>query len=196
MVASFRLTPDIQDMAGWQYLVNWILTVILGLAFVFYFARLVGWIISLFLEVFLWKRHRVRVTIGAFRVSPLGGRIMARNVVISTADYTVLILRLNLTWRYWLLRMTRLPAFHFAPERLEHVLGLTADLNAKLPTSLLLHIDGLEVFMYNRTAAYENIEETLRKCGSNHARALDELGVKLNHRLADAEDVCGKRAGK
>ncbi|KAJ8142174.1 hypothetical protein OY671_004671 [Metschnikowia pulcherrima] len=167
MVASFRLTPDIQDMAGWQYLVNWILTVILGLAFVFYFARLVGWIISLFLEVFLWKRHRVRVTIGAFRVSPLGGRIMARNVVISTADYTVSILRLNLTWRYWLLRMTRLPAFHFAPERGEHVSGLTADSNAKLPTSLLLHIDGLEVFMYNRTAAYENIEETLRKCGSN-----------------------------
>ncbi|GEQ67527.1 hypothetical protein JCM33374_g1192 [Metschnikowia sp. JCM 33374] len=193
MANSLRLSPDTQYMASWQYLVNWVLAVIVGLAFVFYFARLVGYIISLFLEIFLWKKYHVRVTIGAFRISPLGGRIMARNVVISTADYTVSILRLNLTWRYWLVKMTRLPSFYFPKntteetESPEGTSGLSADSNSKSPTDLLLHMDGLEIFVYNRTAAFENIEETLRKCQAESVNSSqDQFSTKLSQASASA----------
>lgn len=41
--------------------------------------------------------------------------------------------------------------------------GITSEQNAKLPTSLELLMDGLEIFMYNRTVAYDNILETLKK---------------------------------
>lgn len=101
----------------------------------------------------------------AFRVSPLGGRITATNVVISTSDYTVLILRMNLTWRYWLLRLSRVPEYvlESSDDLPTENSGLSSEQNKKLSTSTQLLMDGVEVFVYNRTPAYDNIVETLLK---------------------------------
>ncbi|OBA21051.1 hypothetical protein METBIDRAFT_11635 [Metschnikowia bicuspidata var. bicuspidata NRRL YB-4993] len=162
MASSLSSLLGTASMASWEYLVNWELVVILSVTFVFYFARLVGFLLSALLKAVLWKRYRVRVTVGAFRVAPLGGRIMARNVVVLTADYTVSLLRANLTWRYWLVRATRLPRVYFAADPAEPAAASSAAHNARLPPAWRLDVDGLEVFMYNRTPAYDAMDAALR----------------------------------
>lgn len=89
----------------------------------------------------------------------------ARNIVIMNHDYTVSILRLNLTWRYWLFRPTRVLEFFLPrdPDLAEENEGVTSTQNAKLASSLQLLLEGLEVFMYNRSFAYDNIVEKLEK---------------------------------
>lgn len=112
---------------------------------------------------------------------PLGGRITARNVVITTSDYTLSILRLNLTWRYWMFQMTRMSLYytdmqHNSPE--EEV-TLTAEENKKLSTNIQLLMDGVEVFMYNRTPSYDNIMEALKRTDSPEKDALLRFSTSL-----------------
>lgn len=163
-MASSRFTEG-DSLETWVYLVNWVLAVILGLAFVFYFARLVAYVITFLLRTFIWKKFRVSVSVGSFRISPLGGRITARTIVISTADYTISLLRFNFTWRYWLLPMTKLSQYYVpaADGPAEEPTGPTAAVNRKLPASFQLLIDGLEIFMYNRNVAFDNLMEALSK---------------------------------
>lgn len=151
------------SLALWVYLADWILALILGLAFVFWFPRLVGFVITQLLRLLVWRRFKIRISLGAFRISPLGGRITARNLIISNHDYTVSILRLNLTWRYWLFKPTRILEY-FLPRNAnlaeEHE-GISSGQNKKLSSSIQLLLEGLEVFMYNRSFAYDNILEKL-----------------------------------
>lgn len=150
--------------SSWVYLADWVLALFLSVGFIFYFARLVGFVLTLLLRLFVWRKRKVRISMDAFRISPLGGRISARNVVITTADHTISMVRVNLTWRYWLVRFTRLADFVFGPhESGEEHDGPSRQLNKAYPTSIHLLIDGLEVFVYNRKVAYENIVEALRK---------------------------------
>lgn len=83
-----------------------------------------------------------------------------------TSDYTVAILRLNISWRYWIFKLTKLSEFYFENGVLEQN-GMTKEENNKLKTRMLISIDGLEVFMYNRTPAYNNMMEILKKTQTN-----------------------------
>lgn len=89
----------------------------------------------------------------------------AKNIVISNQDYTVSILRLNLTWRYWLFRPTRILEYFLrrGGNDAEESEGVSSQQNAKLASSLQLLLEGLEVFMYNRQVSYDNILEKLEK---------------------------------
>lgn len=154
----------------WIYLVDWVLALLLGLGFVFYFHRLLGFLFSALFKIFIWRQYKVNINIESLKVSPLGGRLFVKNLTIVTADSTVSILNLTFTWRYWLFKMNRLSNYFYetdyeAPE-------LSQKQNLKLPTRFLLSIDGLEVFMYNRTFAYDNIIDILEK--GNDASSGDE----------------------
>lgn len=89
----------------------------------------------------------------------------AKNIVISNQDYTISILRLNLTWRYWLFRPTRILEYFLrrGGNDAEESEGVSSQQNAKLASSLQLLLEGLEVFMYNRQVSYDNILEKLEK---------------------------------
>lgn len=158
------ISSSISSSDSWVYLANWILAVVLGLAFVFYFPRLVGFVLSSILRIVLWKQYKVYVSFNAFRISPLGGRIIATNLVLSNSDYTISILRLNITWRYWLLNMIRISDVFFTQEE-EHAetSGFTHEINESLDTRVDVLMDGLEIFVYNRESAYTNIIENLEK---------------------------------
>lgn len=146
--------------SSWVYFVDWILALILGLAFVFYFNRLIAVTLTAMLNLVLWQMYRIRVDIEALRFSPLGGRISARNVSVITADHTVSVLRLNFTWRYWIFGMVRFLDMFFA-RLLES--GVLKSANDGLPCRFSLMVDGLEVFMYNRSVAYDQMVEALQK---------------------------------
>lgn len=147
---------------SWIYLVDWILALILGLAFVFYFNRLVGFVISLLLKLLLWSKYGVRINMESLRVLPLGGLISIRNLTVVTLDHTTSMLRVNLTWRYWIFNLARLSEYYFDDGVIE-LNGMTKDDNQKLSLRLQLLIDGMEVFWYNRGVAYDNMMEVLQR---------------------------------
>lgn len=152
----------------WVYLLDWILSLIVALAFLFFFSRLIGVLVTFVLKLFLWKRSKMRITVESLRISPLGGRIFAKNLVIITQDYTISVLALNFSWRYWIFRIIRISDFYYQMRQ-----GLESDIprdeNEKLPCRFVLYLEGLEVFMYNRSFAYDNIEQMLSDQAKNRS---------------------------
>lgn len=71
-------------------------------------------------------------------------------------DQTICMSQGSLTWRYWIpnVRRTELSAQ-------AGVINVNLELNSKLPCRIILEVDGLEAFVYNRTVSYDNIMETL-----------------------------------
>lgn len=156
-VPSLSLT----NKSTWIYLADWILALILGLAFIFYFNRLVGFIVSKILQLVLWKYHKVEINIESCRISFLGGRFFAKNLVIINSNETISILHLNFTWRYWIFKPTRL-AEYFVDKSGDDDSRNSKE-NSHYPTRFTLLIEGLEHFMYNRIVAYDNIMDFLNK---------------------------------
>lgn len=152
--------------SSWIYLLDWILSLILGLAFIFFFNRLVGFAFTCVFKLLLYKRFGVRITVESFKVSLLGGRIFAKNVCIITPNQAISILCLTLTWRYWLIRLSRVPEFYFDENPDER----KKKENQSLPSRFLLVLEGLEIFMYNRTMSYDNILNELSKQNDNDGK--------------------------
>ena len=174
-MSSSVFEPFISETDSWVYLSDWIMVAVLGIGFIFYFSRLVGVLLSLVLRLTLWKHYKVHVSFGAFRLSPLGGRITATNFVVSTSDWTVSVLQLNLTWRYWLLSMVRVSEYFLRPETVASELpGLTGEQNRKLQSAVEVRLDGLEIFVYNRKAAYDNMVASLEKHAQKKGGATDD----------------------
>lgn len=151
-----------KNSSPWVYFLDWILSLILALAFIFYFNRLIGFIVSYLLKLVLWKRYQMRITVESLRISLLGGRIFAKNLVFINKDYTISILTLNFSWRYWLFRVTKISDYYYQV-REDCKNGVSREENEKLPCRFVLYLEGLEVFMYNRTFAYDNIESMLNR---------------------------------
>lgn len=184
---SPELLNSITSLDSWVYLSDWILAVVLGIGFVFYFSRLVGFLLSLVLKFTLWKHYKVHVSFDAFRISPLGGRITATNIVVSNSDFTLSILQLNLTWRYWLLHMIRVSEIFFKPDEISsESIGLTLDRNKNLETSIEAVIDGLEIFMYNRKFAYDNILNNLETLAKELDTERSDVSEKLSSLLDES----------
>ncbi|CCF56569.1 hypothetical protein KAFR_0B02720 [Kazachstania africana CBS 2517] len=138
---------------SWVFLLDWILLVVLCLSVIFYVGRAIAYITSLILEWLLWKRAHIKVNIESLRISLLGGRIFFKNVTIIHKDYTISLLQGTLTWRYWLLK-TRKPSYHLESKDSN---GVTMKKNEQLPCRFVLHCEGAEIFVYNRTWSYDNI---------------------------------------
>ena len=161
-VSQFQGVPlTRQRNFSWIFLVTWILTVILSLSFIFYLGRTIAYIITFILEWLLWKHAKVKVNIQSLRISLLGGRIFFKNVTIIHKDSTISILEGNITWRYWLFN-TRKPEFQEASVD-ETQTKPTSIKNWQLPCRFVVNLEGLEIFLYNKTVAYDNIIQMFSK---------------------------------
>lgn len=148
----YNLSTNTGENFSWVFLVVWLLTLFLVPSALFYLSRFVAFCISLVLQWVLWKRLKVKVSLQSFRISLLGGKIFFKNLTIVDKDYTVSFLEGIITWRYWLFK-TR-----------ETQWGCNNDkVNMKLPCRFILECEGAEIFLYNRTVAYDNIISTLSK---------------------------------
>lgn len=146
------------------FLVDWILTVVLCILVPFYFGRISAWILTQAVNVLLWRRHKVKITIQSIKISFLGGRIFFKNLTIVTRDSTVSFLEGSFTWRYWLLH-TRVRGYDS-----ESRTGLDAINNEKLPARFLLQCSGVEIFVYNHFDAYESLlKEHFATAGDDYA---------------------------
>lgn len=177
------------------YLVDWILSLILGISFVFYFLRLLGFLVSLLLRWFLWHTSGVRVNIESLKIAPLGGRVFLKNVTYMNTDMTMSVLNATLTWRYWYLGITRISQYFY--ESNGSNMGMLKEENENLRSRIILEIEGLEIFYYNRGFAYDNIIKSLNAEKNPTASAAPSAKLQISDDgLSDSESTMRYRASK
>jgi hypothetical protein len=103
----------------------------------------------------MWHIHKVAVKVQSIQVSLLGGRLFFKNISYIGANETISILQGSFTWRYWLFR-TKSCQYFGKEEK-----GTKKE--SRLPARFSLSIEGLEWFVYNRSAAYDLIAEYLKE---------------------------------
>lgn len=145
---------------SWVFLVDWVLLCVVTLTVIFYLGRLFAYAITLVLEWFLWKHWKVKISVESLRIAPLSGSILFRNLCIIGKDQTISILKGSLRWRYRLLA-TRRSQYEEASSQKDGLGVGEEDVNSMknitLPCRFVLFCEGFEIFIYNRTVAYENI---------------------------------------
>lgn len=82
-----------------------IAVVVVILFYLFYFGRLLAWLVSFIVRALLWRRFKIWVDIGSVQFSPLGGRLLFRDVRYVGENQTIAIVMGSITWRYWLWRV-------------------------------------------------------------------------------------------
>lgn len=132
---------------SWVFLVECIMVLLLSLFVTFYFNQFVCWFLSRALSWYLWKHYRKNVVIGSLQISFFGGQIFVKNVKYVGTDMAVSIVYATLHWRFWL-RKARVAAL-FA-ENLDQI--------QKAECALHCEVHGFEVFFFNRSVAYDDIE--------------------------------------
>ncbi|KAI0699566.1 hypothetical protein BC835DRAFT_1412549 [Cytidiella melzeri] len=125
--------------------------------YLFYWNRILGYILSLAIRLLAWnqKESSIWVDIGSIHFSILGGRILLKDIRYHSSNQTIRVVKGQLSWRYWI----RAPTDE---NDLSHARVVGESIGAKpkkTSMSCRVHIcfQGLEWFIYNRTAAYDNI---------------------------------------
>ncbi|KAI9746228.1 MAG: hypothetical protein M1818_000909 [Claussenomyces sp. TS43310] len=164
------------------------------LFFLFYFNRLFATIVSYGLRAWTWHKYRVYIDIQALQISLLGGRVFFKGLRYHGNNETIFIHSGYITWSYWLRKVRELDLDHQAVQK-QHV-SCNSDSNgstpetedklagmekggrrspAKLPCRLTATIKGLEWFVYNRSAAYDGIIDSM-----SHEDSDDSEGIAAN----------------
>ncbi|TBU47302.1 hypothetical protein BD309DRAFT_511415 [Dichomitus squalens] len=124
--------------------------------YLFFWNRFFAFVFSLILRLALWNQGESSLWLefGAIHFSTLAGRILIKDLRYHSSNQTFRIVKVQLSWRYWLRR----PA---EEEDLSHARVIGEDTTGKSssPLACRVHISmqGLEWFMYNRTASFDNV---------------------------------------
>ncbi|KAL1942384.1 hypothetical protein VTO73DRAFT_5986 [Trametes versicolor] len=140
-------------------LVVCVLIVVTLVFYFFFWNRFFGLLFSLLARFALWNQEEssVWVKLGSIHFSVLTGRILIKDLRYHSSNQTVRIVKGQISWRYWLRR----PA---EEEDLSHARVIGEDTPGKgKPLACRVHISlqGFEWFIYNRTAAFDNIVSQL-----------------------------------
>jgi len=82
----------------------------------------------------------------SIQISFLAGRILFKNFRYQSRNQSIYILKGHITWRYWLRRV-----------RVKENSRVKEGVNSKLPCRIVLVLEGVEWFIYNRTPAYDAV---------------------------------------
>ncbi|KAJ3826303.1 hypothetical protein F5880DRAFT_1610366 [Lentinula raphanica] len=154
--------------------------------YLFYFNRLIAWFIGLVIRLVYWNNgaSSIWLEFGSVHFSILSGRILFKNVRYHSSNQTAKIVKAQIAWRYWIRRPTT-----------EDEIGLS--LGGETSTSrddscrIQITLHGFEWFLYNRTAAYDNILAQMhdRQPKSTERRASLQKSSGFNTPLASASFV-------
>ncbi|TAQ90258.1 hypothetical protein B7494_g1405 [Chlorociboria aeruginascens] len=191
----------------WVFLVELLVCGIVTLFFLFYFNRVFATLVSYGLRSWTWHKYRVYIDIQALQISLLGGRVFFRGLRYHGNNETILIHNGFITWTYWLRNVRELDvgrgynalptsvssdSENLGPE------GQNESVNEaenggiarppKLPCRLNISLNGVEWFVYNRSAAYDTVVTGMVQGGNDSAAfsenrpASSDSGAKLRKR--------------
>ncbi|KAI9672470.1 MAG: hypothetical protein M1817_003236 [Caeruleum heppii] len=137
---------------NWLFLIELLIFGALTLFFLFYFNRVFAFLVSHGIRAYTWHKYRVHVDIQSLQFSLLAGRIFFRGFRYHGENETILIQGGHITWRYWYRKVR--PA-------VDREKGTTEGLS-DLPCRLLFSLSGVEWYIYNRSAAYDAILQSMQ----------------------------------
>ena len=161
---------------SWVFLLWYLVYGFLTLLFLFYFNRLIAYLVSLVIRFYTWHYYRVHVHIRSLQVSPLAGRIFFKGVRYFGRNETILVQDGYLTWRYWYLRVRELdhdfPSGPTPPKPKpdggasvvdEGQGGSPSSRTAEqIPCRVSIKVRGVQWFVYNRSPVYDNLAQNMQ----------------------------------
>ncbi|KAK2463228.1 hypothetical protein APHAL10511_004883 [Amanita phalloides] len=139
--------------------------IFIGIALIvyfFYWNRLLALILGFLARVLYWNAEgsRIWLDIGSVHFSVLTGRILFKDLRYHSSNQTIKIVKGQIQWRYWIRNPTT-----------ENELSSPVGEEPKPPFRPLscriqLSLQGFEWFLYNRTAAYDDIISQMEKSGN------------------------------
>ncbi|KAK7053326.1 Macrophage colony-stimulating factor 1 receptor [Paramarasmius palmivorus] len=134
------------------------------LVYFFYWNRFVAWILGTIIRLVYWNEgaSSLWLEIGAIQFSVLSGRILLKDVRYHTSNQTVKIVKVQISWRYWIRRPMMEEDMGIPVGENEH----SASRDPACRIQITLH--GLEWFLYNRTSAFDAIISQLRSNPTAH----------------------------
>ncbi|KAG8964186.1 hypothetical protein FRC03_002130 [Tulasnella sp. 419] len=161
---------------NWLLLVLCSVIVIVASFFLFYWNRLLGWLLGFAIRFLFWKKHNVWVECEACQLSLLAGRIVLKDVQYHSRNMSIKVIKCHITWRYWLWRVRDTEDLS---KRMQIEPAETPERSLNLPCRIHVVLEGFEVFFYNRTQAYDDIISQLqsRKDG-NQEIIIESTNVK------------------
>lgn len=152
------------------FVTEWALGIIAALFMLFYWNRMIGSILSLSIRWYFWHYHKSLVKVQSFQISILAGRLFFKNFTYVGSNESITILQGSFTWRYWLHRRRRTK---YSEESESESSGGEADADGHwkskkiFPARLKLAIEGIEWYIYNRSPAFDIIEENLKNAATS-----------------------------
>ncbi|KAF8271516.1 hypothetical protein EI94DRAFT_1770350 [Lactarius quietus] len=143
-------------MLDQSFLIASIIVVIALLFYILYWNRLLAFILCLVLRVFLWNKDgpSVWIQINSLHISFLSGRILLKDFRYHSSNQSVKVVKVQLRWQYWVRSLT-------TSDHLQaHASGEDPKPGNKTRSPRCrFHatLEGFEWFLYNRTAAFDNI---------------------------------------
>lgn len=134
------------DLSCRVFLIELIVVVVVVTFLLFFFNRVFGFCVSYLIRTYTWHRYKAYIHVEAIQLSFLAGRILFKNIRYQSRNQSIYILKGHITWRYWLRRT-----------RVRENSQVKEGINAKLPCRVILAVEGVEWFVYNRTPAYDAI---------------------------------------
>ncbi|KAA1471307.1 hypothetical protein DENSPDRAFT_799140 [Dentipellis sp. KUC8613] len=154
-------------MLDWLFLIVTIVVVVALLLYLFFWNRVIGFLLSLALKVAYWNQGSasIWVDIGSIHFSLLAGRVIFKDLCYHSSNQTIKIVKGQVSWRYWI----RAPTLE---DDIHRVNASGEGNRSLLPSLCRIHasVDGFEWFLYNRTAAFDNIVSAMEKDGSETQR--------------------------
>ncbi|SJK97793.1 uncharacterized protein ARMOST_01048 [Armillaria ostoyae] len=132
--------------------------------YIFYWSRLVAWLLGLVIRFLSWSQgaSSIWVSIGSIHFSLLSGRILLKDIRYHSSNQTVKIVKCQIVWRYWV----RKP---LSEDGVDSALGSEEQKSeSQNPCRIQVSFQGFEWFLYNRTAAYENIISQMASKSSSY----------------------------
>ncbi|PFH59895.1 hypothetical protein XA68_11721 [Ophiocordyceps unilateralis] len=145
--------------------VLYIIAALLVIFFLLYFNRVFASIVSYGIRAFTWNQYRIFIDFKALQISLLAGRIFFTGLRYHGTNETLLVQHGTITWRYWLRRVREVDV-HASNGPAEDV-GSKQTRNAALPCRINVKLVGLELFIYNRSPAYDTILAGIVSSGSS-----------------------------
>ncbi|KAH9171981.1 hypothetical protein EDB89DRAFT_2174254 [Lactarius sanguifluus] len=144
-------------MLDQSFLVATILVVIALLFYVLYWNRLLALILSLVLRVVLWNKGgpSVWIQIGSLHISLLSGRILLKDFRYHSSNQSIKVVKVQLRWQYWVRALTASEHIQAHAGGEEPKPGNTSSRSPRCRFHATF--EGFEWFIYNRTAAFDNI---------------------------------------
>ncbi|RHZ51053.1 hypothetical protein Glove_485g16 [Diversispora epigaea] len=139
----------------------------------FYFNRILGFILSRIIRIFTWHQYNAYIEIESIQFAPLAGRILFRNLKYRSINQSFIILKGHITCQYWL----------WSVRKEEHQ-GVDTDdnnNNVEEPCRIVCHFDGVEWFVYNRTPAYDALEAIIDRVGKKKMNSSNDSSDNLSN---------------